>query len=1040
MSASSPEDANRTASHVATDPSGPITPVSEDSLELRQSTADPSGPIAPAAETAIKRSESHATASGPLVIADESGGLRTAHDSRGKGFAPAPEIPEIPVIPGYAVDRVLAHGGMGMVFAARDISLNRDVAIKVLLPGAHIADAAERFILESKITARLPHPAIPPVYQLGTLADGNPFLAMKLIRGRTLAEELKLGTFPAALPHFVQIFEQIAQAVGFAHSQGIIHRDLKPSNVMVGAFGEVQVMDWGLAKEVRNPDRETASFFLPLSASGEQTPELTQTGYVMGTVAYMAPEQARGEPLGPPADVFALGGILGEILTRRPPFNGRTFQETHRRAAAGDVSAICSHLDSCGADAELIALCKHFLSPEVNERPADGKAVAGAIAAYRAGVEQRLRDAETQRVAAEARIIEQRKRRRVQLALMGAVALLFAVGGVFAWWKSESDARNARSETARLAADAETERQKRDVQERLIRNRDAIASLLARLEPELRTGNAERAEELLSQVEKRIVEGGADDLESQFAHFRREFNTLKELDRLDNARWALVNGQVAEWKEIAPQFAKVFSDYGIKPGGRPGEAIQRLNASLIRTRLLTSLEIWFVADGRSTGLRAILSAADPDDFRNQARLTSYQLAAVAWAFRGKKPPTQQPVWFAVAHGDDSKADRDSRQRLLESAYRMAPTSFPLLMTLGSVADRDNREGALVTAGWYRAAIAIQPRSAAAWNNLGNSLRSLRNPSDAIAALRMAISLDPKLPHAHSNLGNSLRDLGDIRGAIAAANEAIRLDPTNYKFHTNLGVILSDSGDVRGAIAAFNAALRINPQDEKALNNLGNDLRQTGDLPGALAALREAIRLKPNDAKVHTNLGTALESAGDRVGAIASYKEAIRLDPTISGTHANLGDALRLAKDFPGAIAACKEAIRLDPKNTGAYVNLGLALKDSGDVPGAIATYHTALAINPNRTEARLNLSLAYLEQKRYPEAIASARETIRLNPKYPNGHAALGLALRASGDIPAAKAAFLEAARLNPKQFEPLYRRIFPSEIAPPPRDVRPEQ
>jgi serine/threonine protein kinase len=137
---------------------------------------------------------------------------------------------DAPHVPGYRITAEIARGGMGRVLAAYDLSLDRDVAIKILLPGA----PSDRFVRESKITARLPHPGIPPVHALGTLADGSPFLAMKLIAGRTLAKEMKTGD----RPHLLQVFTQVCQAVGFAHSRGVIHRDLKPSNVMVGAFGE----------------------------------------------------------------------------------------------------------------------------------------------------------------------------------------------------------------------------------------------------------------------------------------------------------------------------------------------------------------------------------------------------------------------------------------------------------------------------------------------------------------------------------------------------------------------------------------------------------------------------------------------------------------------------------------------------------------------------------------------------------------------------------------------------------------------------------
>ena len=209
---------------------------------------------------------------------------------------------------------------------------------------AWAASSPRSIVRESKITARLPHPGIPPVHALGTLADGSPFLAMKLIAGQTLAEEMKT----ADRPRLLQAFTQVCQAVGFAHSRGVIHRDLKPANVMVGAFGEVQVMDWGLAKdltsrEVMDEPRASEAQTVPIvgtdanqmtdhRAPGESTDDRTHAGQVLGTPAYMAPEQARGEAADARADVFALGGILCAILTGQPPFSGKSMLETIQRA------------------------------------------------------------------------------------------------------------------------------------------------------------------------------------------------------------------------------------------------------------------------------------------------------------------------------------------------------------------------------------------------------------------------------------------------------------------------------------------------------------------------------------------------------------------------------------------------------------------------------------------------------------------------------------------------------------------------------------
>ncbi len=357
----------------------------------------------------------------------------------------------------YDLLREIGRGGIGVVFRGRDRLLGRDLAIKVLREDYRDRpDARRRFFTEARIGSRLQHPAIVPVYELGRFADGRPYITMKLVEGQTFASMLNERADPGQdLPRWLGVFEQICQAMAYAHCVGVVHRDLKPANVMVGAFGEVQVMDWGFAKQLSTAEGQLQIDDEEMPATGSvigNSPAGSQSGALLGTPAYMSPEQARGEAAlaGPPADVFALGAILCEILTGRPPYLGSAPEEICAQAAAGDLTDAHSRLDTCRADVALRDLARRCLTPDPQSRPPDAGAVAHAVTAYSASALQRLRQAQVDRAAAEARAAAERRARRLTLAL--AAALL--VGAGIATWQAVVATRANREALAAAAAES----------------------------------------------------------------------------------------------------------------------------------------------------------------------------------------------------------------------------------------------------------------------------------------------------------------------------------------------------------------------------------------------------------------------------------------------------------------------------------------------------------------------------------------------------------------------------------------------------------
>jgi eukaryotic-like serine/threonine-protein kinase len=198
----------------------------------------------------------------------------------------------------YHLIEKLGQGGMGGVYRVEDTALGREVALKVIGVSDPGGELAARLLREARVIAQLEHPGIIPVHDVGTLPDGCVFYTMKLVQGLRLDEHIaELGSIADRL----RVFEKICEAVSFAHSHGVLHRDLKPQNIMVGSFGEVLVMDWGISKLIGEREGKVVGYSTPLE---------TDHGTVLGTPGYMAPEQARGEAVDQRADVYALGAIL----------------------------------------------------------------------------------------------------------------------------------------------------------------------------------------------------------------------------------------------------------------------------------------------------------------------------------------------------------------------------------------------------------------------------------------------------------------------------------------------------------------------------------------------------------------------------------------------------------------------------------------------------------------------------------------------------------------------------------------------------------
>ncbi len=317
-----------------------------------------------------------------------------------------------------------ARGGLGRIVRARDARTGRLVALKEMLPGRSID--AQRFAREALVTANLQHPAIVPVYEVGTWGGGEPFYAMKLVAGRSLDKVIEDATTIDARLALLPRLIVVAEALAYAHGQGVIHRDLKPANVLAGEFGETVLIDWGLARKVGDP--EDVPVDDGLAAAAGAADGSTVVGAVVGTPMYMPPEQARGEPLDERADVYSMGAILYHVLAGHAPYGDMKLAGPYdvvARVRAGPPTTLATRAH--GTPKDLLAIVEKALARDPRDRYASARQLAEELVRFQAG---KLVDAHT--YTPRERLVRWLRQNRAPVAVAALALVVIAIGGTFA--------------------------------------------------------------------------------------------------------------------------------------------------------------------------------------------------------------------------------------------------------------------------------------------------------------------------------------------------------------------------------------------------------------------------------------------------------------------------------------------------------------------------------------------------------------------------------------------------------------------------------
>jgi serine/threonine-protein kinase len=964
----------------------------------------------------------------------------------------------------YAFGDEIARGGMGVIYRGLDRALGRPLALKVLRADlAHQPDLVRRFLEEAQITGQLQHPGVVPIHEIGRLPDERPFFAMKLVEGQTLQTLLEQRPGPGhELPRFLKVFAQICETVAFAHSRGVLHRDIKPANVMVGAFGEVQVMDWGLAKVV---GARTQAVGAEVARGGAMGPvaegdSRTEVGSVLGTFAYMPPEQARGDTavLDPRCDVFGLGALLCKILTGHPPYLG-TRDDVRDAARSGATRGAHARLDACGADGELVALAKRCLAAEAAARPADAGAVARAMAAHLAGVQDRLRAAELATAAAEARAAEEGKRRRLKAALGLVVLLLGLVVGLGAmWWQIQLGIQEA-EEAIRKGAER-------------VASRAALAEARRLYDEGLRqTDDPERWQLSLAASRSALKRANANEPGtaeglSVFAEYKRLELQLDEAERdcqllLDLDRLWLDRGEIRDNKiyfsGAAPKYAAAFRRWGLDLAtAEPAAVAARLKNHHSRAKLLAALEDWLrVAEGEDRArLRLLLSTGEPEPgafgrvWREAAAARDGRALAMLAA---EEDPRTLPALAVLNLARDLSHLGFAREavKLLRAGLERHPDDF----WLNYEASREMRrleppdlEGALRCAA---VAVALRPKSPATHLLLGNAHFARKELDDAIRCYQQSLRLDVGQALTHSNLGVAFMHRKDLEESLHCNEKAVALAPELAVVHYNLGSLHKARKDFAAAARAFLKAAEIEPRNARYVRELANALFEQKDYEAALPYFRLAVALSPRDAYLYQNLanlqlhlkdyvrarqniehalaldpnlasghhamGTLLDETGDPYGALLCYERTVAIDPNFVTAYENIARILLDRGDFHAGLRACLAVVTLDPKSAKYHNNLGVARRNLKDLDGAIEAFEAALAVDGRFALAHVNLGECYRLKNDFDNAVRCYQAGLAIDPTIAFGQYNLAVIRYGRKEYEAAAVGFALVTRLEPK-------------------------
>jgi serine/threonine protein kinase/predicted Zn-dependent protease len=892
-----------------------------------------------------------------------------------EALEPWSEISDAPVIPGYAIAKLLGRGGMGVVYKAVQQQLKRTVALKMIRGDLGVSDEQlERFRLEAEAVARLRHPNVVQIYEVGSVGV-MPYFSLEMLEGGTLAERLAEG--PMKVRQAAELSLRLARGVDAVHRVGIIHRDLKPANVLFDTDDTPKISDFGLAKRLEVEEGPTVS------------------GQIMGTPSYMAPEQAQGltHQIGPATDIYALGSILYEMLTGRPPFKGPTMMETLFQVVYEDVVSPSRFQSKVPRDLETI--CLKCLAKEPSRRYATAAALADDLGRFLAGETILARPTPAWERAAKWARRRPARAAMLSFGVAAAIGLFVAAEQYNAYKQSENERKAAekQSENERIAriglegvsALDKGLQQRADGQ--LEEARVTLSKLLSKLPPE----------ERLADLRKRIDEALRDVEE------RRRLAAVRAADRERFAHFGRLRDQALFLDGNAPLFPVMLSGAGkaetspAAPAGVAPAVVQQRDVpwKQVRDTARAALEVFPLGiagpDAVAAPLPASLAPTEQAEVEADRYLMLMVLSeAVARPLPGEDPRQQATTALGLL-------DRAAQLRRPTPAYHLRRAAC--LERRGAAGDevaaRLERERAaqlppadafdhlllgrecFVRKDWHEArthfdeSLRLKPDSFWARCWLASAGLNSVPPRAEAAKTALTACLDQQPSYAWLYLlrGSACGQLG-----VAQANAARTL-ANGREFTAEAETSFANAeNDFRSALergldAGFHYML---------LMNRGVMRFRRNQWEAAADDFTQAIALEPGRYNGSASLAQVFRMLGRPAEAVEQMSKAIALEPKLAALYRgraqsrlDRGDLASDKVEAEAALQDLEDSARLEPSGSRAaaedHSRRGQLLLRLGRPRDALAAAGAALAIAPNSAMAHVVRVAALLETERYDE-------------------------------------------------------------------------